>query len=745
MNNKNGEIMTSVDDILKKYSKQLELQTRRLNSNESTIEYNSKDYIQFKKDMMPELSRYEKWARSVNLRIKINPKDRIRIAKDLEVAHIELEPEEVVGLTIITSIGFFFLSLIICVGIWAFDPLFPSLDVFPSLFFFLLFVISIFLGYYFYSMPSRLATKWRLKASSQMVPAILYTVIYMKHTSNLERAINFVAQHIEAPLSLDFKKVLWEVQNGRYPTLKEALDNYLDFWKDTNVEFVESFHLIESSLYEPSDARRLMILERALKVILDGVYENMLKYTRSTKSPLTNIYMLGIVLPTLGLALLPLASTLLGGAMNFTHVFVIFNIIIPFFVFYMTLQVMMKRPGGYGETSLLEKNPYYPQYVSKKPYYIALLIAIPLLILGLLPFVFQVDYFTYNILNSEDNQALFGLKSDYSMESLGLGFLGQGNFFDFRLDTKTNKVVGPFGVGALLLSLLIPLSVVIFFSFSYRLRTKELIKAREQTKALEKEFSSSLFTLGNRLGDGVPAEIAFAKVAESTKGLKTEDFFKKVIINMRSMGMGIEEAIFNNNVGAIIFYPSGLIATSMRILIESSKKGLKVAAQGLMSISEYVNNIEKINERLRDLLAEVVSDMSSNMTFLAPLLSGIVVGLAAMITGILGQLETMLNSGAGDVSVAGIANIAQIMDLFKIQNMIPPYFLQISIGLYIVQIIFILTATLVTIDSGEDKLKRTYDISKNLIYGFLLYLVIATLSIVVLSIVLKVALPVMSG
>src|SRR3989344_4696023 len=173
----------------------------------------------------------------------------------------------------------------------------------------------------------------------------------MKHTSNLERAISFVSQHIEAPLSLDFRRVLWNVETGKFSSIKDSLDNYLDFWKEYNMEFVESFHLVESSLYEPSDARRIQILERALKVILDGVYERMLKYSHSIKSPLTNIYMLGIVLPTLGLALLPLASTLLGGMVRPYHIFVFFNLIVPFFVFYLVSQVMLKRPGGYGQTS----------------------------------------------------------------------------------------------------------------------------------------------------------------------------------------------------------------------------------------------------------------------------------------------------------------------------------------------------------------------------------------------------------
>ena len=72
--------------------------------------------------------------------------------------------------------------------------------------------------------------------------------------------------------------------------------------------------------------------------------------------------------------------------------------------------------------------------------------------------------------------------------------------------------------------------------------------------------------------------------------------------------------------------------------------------------------------------------------------------------------------------------------------MIPPYYIQIAIGIYIVQIIFILTATLVTIDSGEDKLKTVYEIAVNLRRGIILYLFAAFFSIVALSILAIIAL-----
>ena len=69
------------------------------------------------------------------------------------------------------------------------------------------------------------------------------------------------------------------------------------------------------------------------------------------------------------------------------------------------------------------------------------------------------------------------------------------------------------------------------------------------------------------------------------------------------------------------------------------------------------------------------------------------------------------------------------MSIFDFTKMIPPYYLQIAIGIYLIQIIFILTRTLVVIDSGEDKLQRTNKIGKNLRLGITLYFITGILAI----------------
>ena len=447
----------------------------------------------------------------------------------------------------------------------------------------------------------------------------------------------------------------------------------------------------------------------------------MLKYSREIRSPLTNVYMLGIVLPTLGLALLPLGSTLLGGIIQWSHVFVIFNIIIPFLVFYLTSNVLLKRPGGYGETSVLELNPDYEKYASNKHLVKAALISLPFLIIGILPFIFY-----------------YGFGYDPKFGELGFSFMQDVKIFGFQV--INGKTIGPLGPISVILSLFVPLALALFFSLTYSGKTKELMKTRNDTNVLEEEFTNTMFQLGNRLGDGIPAEIAFAKVAESTRGQKTEGFFALVNQNIQQLGMSLEKAIFDPKRGAIIYYPSALISTSMRILVESVKKGLKVAAQSLMSISEYVKNIQKINQRLHDLLAEIVSDMKSNMTFLAPLLAGIVVGLSSMITIILSKLQSMQSVAGEGGAVSGLGNIQQITSLFNVSEMIPPYFLQISVGIYLIEIIFILTAALVTVESGKDLLKEKSDLSKNLKSGILLYLATALIAIIALTALAGIAL-----
>ncbi|HEY9701399.1 MAG TPA: hypothetical protein V6C58_03080, partial [Allocoleopsis sp.] len=218
----------------------------------------------------------------------------------------------------------------------------------------------------------------------------------------------------------------------------------------------------------------------------------------------------------------------------------------------------------------------------------------------------------------------------------------------YKCNSKTNEVVGPFGLGAAILSLFIPLSFGLGFGLYFKLRSQNVMKIRDESKKLEQEFAGALFQLGNRIGDGLPVEIAFAKVADVMQGSVSGKFFQIASVNITKLGMNVEEAIFDKKRGAIVYYPSSLIESSMKVLVESSKKGPLVASQALINVSEYIKQIHRVDERLKDLMADTISSLQSQISFLTPAISGIVIGITSMITGIIGNLsDNMARLGQG--------------------------------------------------------------------------------------------------
>ncbi len=175
-----------VKDILRKYGAKIE---GKVNSEPLAKGGYTSAYASFKQEMAPELSKYEKWCKSLGnvIKLKVSEKDSVKIKKQLDIAHLDIEPWQALGLGVMVFLAVFLFGLFFSVA-----NLLISKN-FPFLFFILIIFAAVFLFYYINSYPQRLANKWRLKASSQMVPAILYVVVYMRHTSNLERAIDFAS------------------------------------------------------------------------------------------------------------------------------------------------------------------------------------------------------------------------------------------------------------------------------------------------------------------------------------------------------------------------------------------------------------------------------------------------------------------------------------------------------------------------------------------------------------------------
>jgi len=555
--------------------------------------------------------------------------------------------------------------------------------------------------------PIYLANKRRLAASNQMVVCILYIIIYMRHTSNLEHAIKFAGDHIGNPLALDLRKIFWDVETDKFSTIKESIDNYLVEWRDYNLEFVESFHLIESSLYESSDQKRIELLEKALEIILNGTHERMLHFAHDLKSPMTVLYMLGIVLPILGLVLFPLLGSFLHGLVRWYHLAILYNLILPIGVFIFGYNMLVKRPTGYSENIIINSQEDYGNGAG----FIAGVLLFVFLIIGLLPIIL---HFT----NPELDQASFG---EGTLEI---------KYLDFKCDEA--GCMGPFGAFALILSMFIPLGLALSLGIYYKVKTREIMLIRNKTKNLEKEFIGSLFQLGNRVGSGIPVEIAFSRVADDISGTPTGEFFKMISINLTKLGMSVKEAIFNEERGAILMFPSGLVETSMRVLLESARRGPMVVSKSMISISEYVSKIHAVNERLKDLLADLTSSMKSQISFMTPMIAGIVVGVASMVVSIINKLGEQIANGTTNADELG--GLGSLMNILDIKFIIPSYHFQLIVGLYVVEIIVILTYLNNAIENGLDDIAFKNSLGKNLLFGMALYFIISFIGVIVFTI-----------
>ncbi len=681
----------SVNDVLDKY-----------NFEEENGVF-SRDYLVFRDEVLGRgLNFYEKTCKFCGkyFNVKLSPEIEVKIQKAIDFSHLLITPKEAAGFGVGVSL------LIILFGIFLFALRFGVYGVFggelPGFsFYFLIMLILISavvlikpLGKY----PLRIANNFRIEVSDRMVLCVLYIVMYMRHTSNFERAVKFAGDHVGGALALDLRKVYWDVETGVFSTLKESMDLYLEKWKNKNLEFVESMQLIAGSLYESNDEKRVTILDKALNVMLEGSYENMLHYAQDLKNPVTNLHMLGVVLPILGLIILPLIGSFIG--VKWYVLGFMYNIILPIFVYVYGLNLLTNRPSGFGgKVKYVEDE----KTISNAKVF-GLTLGILLLIIGFSPLIINF------------------LLPDFDIP-LSLGNNQIGSFLDYR--TGEAGKFGPFGVGAVLLSLFIPLGLAFGYGAYCKRRSASLVENFESIKRLEVEFAGSLFQLGNRVGDGLPIESAFRKVSEMLKGTSSGSFFSLVSNNLERMGMSLQNAIFDSENGAIKYFNSPLIETSMKVMIEAGRKGGSIVAQSLISISNYFRQVHLVIERLKDLLADVISSMKGQISFLTPIIGGVVVGIGTMITTIIGLLGKQFSNILGQEASGSFLSPNVLLGLFPIEKIIPSFYFQLIVGVYVVEVTIILSILSNGIENGMDKISQLFVVGKNLYRAVLTYFIIA--------------------
>ena len=706
MNEEEKEELNNILDDLNRDIKRPPYDTERKNS------LYSRRYQRYKEDEKTdeEETRYERYCRwSANIyQLSSGGKTRQKLNPPLKLLDWEITPGMILSATVMTGvISFFTWSILTMINVLLGAPI-------PMSLMFILMAIPVIATGYTYMVPVYQAKNKVIQSSGEIILSVLYMIVYLRKNPNLEGAVRFAALNLEGPISKDLKGILWDIEVGKYNSIEIALNDYMERWKEYNEDFLQSLNLITASMSERDPNRREELLQQSIDTILEGTQEKMKHYAQSLKTPVMILNAMGAMLPVLGMIMLPLISIFMGGAITPLHLIIIFNILLPATLYWFMQRILSSRPPTVASKpsneDTLPPRGKYPFKFGEETYNLP---------------VWPIGVATFLIL------ALPGL----------IGYFVYPTFFpvpDFDPAQTPNMFISgdqPNAINMLMRSQLIILGLGLSIGITKVLGNTKRKAAEEEIQKIEQQFPNALFALGNKISGGTPSELALKEAADSTEGMEISGLFRTASDNIRRMGMTFEESIFNEKYGALKDYPSQLIETIMNAVLKSSEKGTKMASSAMLTISEYLDNIHKTQEHLNDLMEESTTTLQLLAYMLAPIVSGVAVGMSQTIITAIGNLsgategieqdasggESLPDAGGGPGGMDGI--------LTNLDTVIPPELLQFVVGIYLIQLLYILGTFYMKIVEGENQTYKNMFIGKILISGITFY----TITVVIIS------------
>lgn len=628
--------------------------------------YVSPEYAEYmrKANEIANMTLYEKLAQAAERILPISPWKALndKYQEVINFSHMSITPRAAFSLAILLS-----LAILIVPTVFSFVFGFLSMSVMAiiGIFFFISF-------YYLYDYPMHYATVFKIKASSEMVLAVVYMTISMHVAPNLENAVRFAASNLTGPLAIDLQDLMWDTISGKFHTFSEALDAFIERWKTENESFTNALYLLKASSFESAEKQENTLRE-SVEVVLDGTKERMKQYARDLRTPITVMNAMGILLPIMGLIFFPLVTIFLPEAIRPAFLAVGYCILLPIAVYWMMNSSLEKRPYTFRHPDI----SLHPNFRRSSKFNPIIVIALS----------FAVGLSAFSAFQLSISQDLFSFQA--MVYSLLITVALGGGIVIYTIFTVINK-----------------------------------LKIRKEIVTIESEFTEALFQLANQITRGQPIESALKRMSTNVKEMKISGFFERIVSNMQTYGMTFEAAVFNEEMGAIQYYPSNMITAIMRSIAEISRKGMGAVSKAMMSISMYLKDMKDVEEDMAQMLSETTSTMNVQAIALAPLSSGIVVALAGMmmqmllmLAGSVEQVEEMILSA----NPAGLMGESIFVSLINVSKMMPISTFQIIVGIYMIEVVTLLGIFISIIENGDEDLLKRYTVGKMVLVALIIY------------------------
>jgi Flp pilus assembly protein TadB len=506
--------------------------------------------------------------------------------------------------------------------------------------------------------PMVLAKRVKVLSLARAPEAINYMVMSMRLSPSITRAIEFASDNTEEPISSELKKVLWDIYMRKHDNVEEAFLNFAYNWSDME-DFKRALYAIRSSALERTEEGMTRSLDKATETVLSGTKRRVETFVSTLATPTTVLFSLGILLPLIIGAMLPMLSL---GSMNADF-------------------------GAEGAEADSQATGH-------------------LWIVFLMDVIFPVvgATYAYHVLGNRPGTTIplherTGMR-DESVRNLRIVAFSAGAvavITGIAVLAATRHIIGSF---------LIIWGAGMSISLYYFAMVRGNRRAIKNIRKMEEEFPDALFQLGSRIAEGNPVEHALKTTSETMKGSEIGKLLEKISFQIQISRTTLEEALFGQD-GMLSEFPSSTIRATMKILVEVAKKDAHAAGQTMISISTYLRDMKNIEHQIKTSLRSSVESMKATGIIFAPLVMGVTSALYFLLFGVFGGLgggvTGGLSGGLAGGSAGGLGG-----GFGTGTGMMAPSLFVLVIGVYLLLTVMIIMYFCTGIEHGADPVERKY-------------------------------------
>lgn len=190
--------------------------------------------------------------------------------------------------------------------------------------------------------PKWKAEKGKSTSLGRFPQLISYLSAALRFNPNLENAITLLTNKKEN-FGKDLHRELWKTYLASNNSVEDALTEFSNKLDDEDEGIKRSIDLIKSSVSEQEYESRKKILDRSVKICFEEIQDKVESFASGLQLPTTVIYGVGVLLPLVLLAVLPIISST-GVKITGLEIGLLYCFIIPIGIFGLQKKTLSKRP-----------------------------------------------------------------------------------------------------------------------------------------------------------------------------------------------------------------------------------------------------------------------------------------------------------------------------------------------------------------------------------------------------------------